>query len=83
VAQGAFADLSRAFFRVFGQTKLSVLLGFTLAAYNLDRVRSFRAKKAEEEAQPRRRAKRRQGTWGDCISREADPVPPSATGPPG
>ena len=81
--KGAFADLSRGFFRVFGQTKLSVLLGFTLAAYNLDRVRSFRAKKAEEEAKPVRRAKRRQGTLGDCLSREADAVPPSATGPPG
>ncbi len=80
--KGAFADLSRGFFRVFGQTKISVLLGFTLAAYNLDRVRSFRAKKAEEEAKPVRRAKRRLGTWNDCISRDADVVPPSATGPP-
>ena len=50
--KGAFADLSRGFFRVFGQTKLSVLLGFTLAAYNLDRIRSFRAKQAEDEAKP-------------------------------
>jgi hypothetical protein len=81
--KGAFANLSRGFFRVFGQTMVSVLLGFTLAAYNLDRIRSFRAKKAEEEAKPLRRAKRRQGTWGDCLSREADLVPPSATGPPG
>jgi len=80
--KGAFTDLSRGFFRVFGQTKLSVLLGFTLAAYNLDRVRSFRAKKTEDEAKPLRRAKRRQGTWGDCISRDDDPVPPSATDPP-
>jgi hypothetical protein len=81
--KGAFADLSRGFFRVFGQTKVSVLLGFTLAAYNLDRIRSFRAKKAEEEAKPLRRAKRRKGTWGDCLSKEADLVPPSAKGPPG
>jgi hypothetical protein len=81
--KGAFADLSRGFFRVFGQTKVSVLLGFTLAAYNLDRIRSFRAKKAEEEAKPLRRAKRRKGTWGDCGSREADLLQPSATGPPG
>jgi hypothetical protein len=79
--KGAFADLSRGFFRVFGQTKISVLLGFTLAAYNLDRVRSFRAKKAEA-AQPVRRAKRRKGTWSECISRDADVVPPSATSPP-
>jgi hypothetical protein len=35
--KGSFADLSRGFFRVFGRTKISVLLGFTIAAYNLDR----------------------------------------------
>jgi hypothetical protein len=33
--KGAFADLSRGFFRVFGRVKISVLLGFTIAAYNL------------------------------------------------
>ena len=69
----SFADLSRGFFRVFGRTKITVLLGFTVAAFNLDRVRSFRAKQAEEEANRRRRAKRRLGTWSDCMSRaEAD-----------
>jgi hypothetical protein len=61
--KGSFADLSRGFFRVFGVTKISVLLGFTIAAYNLDRIRSFRAKTAEDEAKPRTRAKRRLGTW--------------------
>jgi hypothetical protein len=38
--KGAFADLSRGFFRVVGLVKTTVLLDFTLAAYNLDRVRS-------------------------------------------
>ena len=38
--KGAFADLSRGFFQVMGLIKTTVLLGFTLAAYNLDRVRS-------------------------------------------
>ena len=53
--KGAFVDLARGFFRVFGRVKMSVLLGFTLAAYNLDRVRSFRAKHGlEEDGQPRR-----------------------------
>ena len=61
--KGSFADLSRGFFRVFGRTKISVLLGFTIAAYNLDRVRAFRAKMAEAEAKPHGRAKRRLGTW--------------------
>lgn len=81
--KGAFADLSRGFFRVFGQTKISVLLGFTIAAYNLDRIRSFKAKQAEDEAKPVRRAKRRQGIWNDCITGESEPVPANATGPPG
>ena len=81
--KGAFADLFRGFFRVFGRTKISVLLGFTIAAYNLDRVRSFRAKQAEEEGQPRRRAKRRLGTWSDCLSEEVAPVAIDAMGPSG
>ncbi len=56
--KGAFVDLARGFFRVFGQVKMAVLLGFTLAAYNLDRVRSFQAKQAEarRRAEPARPA---------------------------
>jgi ABC-type spermidine/putrescine transport system permease subunit II len=42
--KGAFVDLGRGFFRVFGQVKMPVLLGFTVAGFNLDRIRSFRAK---------------------------------------
>ena len=80
--KGAFADLSRGFFRVFGQTKISVLLGFTIAAYNLDRIRSFKAKQVEDEAAPVRRAKRRKGTWSDVITQDSESVPPKATGPP-
>jgi len=38
--KGAFANLSQSFFRVMGLVKQTILLGFTLAAYNLDRVRS-------------------------------------------
>ena len=65
--KGAFADLSRGFFRVFGQTKMTLLLGFTVAGYNLDRIRSFRAKKrAEAETKPTP-AKRRRGTWNDVV----------------
>ena len=36
--KGAFADLSRGFFQVVGLVKTTVLLGFTLAAHNLDRI---------------------------------------------
>jgi hypothetical protein len=77
--KGAFADLSRGFVRVFGQAKLSGLLGFTLAAYNLDRVRSFRAKtKPGLFGVPS--VAREHGTTS---SRGPDPVATSATRPPG
>src|SRR2546421_11770186 len=67
--KGAFADLSRGFFRVVGLVKTTVLLGFTLAAYNLDRVRSFKAKHGlDNNVQAVERPKqspdrRRYGTW--------------------
>src|SRR5579872_3827585 len=73
--KGAFADLSRGFFRVFGRVKISVLLGFTIAAYNLDRVRSFRARQPEGEHRPKYRAKRRLGIWRDLIDSTADADP--------
>ena len=41
--EGLVRRLRPGFFRVFGRVKISVLLGFTIAAYNLDRIRSFRA----------------------------------------
>ncbi len=73
--KGSFVDLSRGFFRVFGRVKTSVLLGFTLAAFNLDRIRSFRAKHGLEEGEsvqdvasnPSPRKKRRRGTWAQII----------------
>ena len=68
---------------MFGRGKISFLLGFTLAAYNLDRVRSFRAKKAEEAEQPKRRSKRRLGTWRDCIRTDPQPIDDETEGPPG
>ena len=67
---------------MLGQVKMTVLLGFTLAAYNLDRIRSFRAKQAQDEGTPRRRAKRRQGTWDDIASAFGSVVPEHTTGPP-
>jgi hypothetical protein len=71
--KGVFTDLGRGFMRVMGATKMTVMLGFTLAAYNLDGIRSFRAKHALDEQglpteKPKRtRAKRRTGTWADVI----------------
>jgi hypothetical protein len=77
--KGVFTDLGRGFLRVMGVTKMTVLLGFTLAAFNLDRIRSYRAKHAlDENRQPadkptRTRAKRRVGTWAEAIEPTTSP----------
>jgi hypothetical protein len=81
--KGAFVDLARSFFRVFGQVKMTVLLGFTVAAYNLDRVRAFRAKHDLEadgspaltSTRPTRRAKRRSGTWAQLVEMRSKAPP--------
>ncbi len=83
--KGSFVDLARGFFRVFGRVKVSVLLGFTLAAFNLERIRSFRAKHslAEDGSEIRdpcnrsARTKRRRGTWAQIVEERPQP-PPSA-----
>ena len=79
--KGAFADLGRGFFRVVGLVKTTVLLGFTLAAYNLDRVRSFKAKhgldadgRVVEKPKPRR-ARRRAGVWSEIVESSQAPPP--------
>jgi hypothetical protein len=80
--KGAFTDLGRGFIRVMGLTKTTVLLGFTLASFNLDRIRSFRAKHhLDETGQPKNkpkqtRAKRRTGTWAEVIEPPVPPPPP-------
>lgn len=79
---GGFTDLARGFFRVFGLTKITALLGFTIAAVNVDRVRAFEAKRAEEGHRSRFRVKRRVGTWRQLRSR-FESVPARSTGPPG
>jgi hypothetical protein len=81
--KGSFVDISRGFFRVFGRVKLSVLLGFTIAAYNLDRIRSFRAKQEELAAAVRYQPKRRRGTWAEAKQRAAKAPHVRSTGPPG
>jgi hypothetical protein len=71
--KGTFVDLARGFFRVMGQVKMTLLLGFTVAAFNLDRIRSFLAKQAAEKDTPKPRAKRRQGTWKQIIQGRPEP----------
>jgi hypothetical protein len=64
-----------------GLVKVTVLLGFTLAAYNLDCIRSFKAKHGLDddgqvvERAKQRRARRRSGTWAEIT--EAGPAPPA------
>jgi hypothetical protein len=73
----------RGFFRVFGLTKITVMLAFTVAGFNLDRLRSFRAKhrlqdlheSVEYPAASVARAKRRRGTWGDLVDERAQAPP--------
>lgn len=77
--KGVFTDLGRGFMRVMGVTKMTVMLGFTIASFNLDRIRSFRAKhQLDEEGRqterPRQtRAKRRTGTWAEVIEPTSSP----------
>jgi hypothetical protein len=68
--KGGFVNIQHKFFRVFGLAKMTLLLAFTVAGYNLEAIRSFLAKKeAERTAAPpkRTRKKRRTGTWADVI----------------
>jgi hypothetical protein len=64
-----------------GFVKMTALVGFTLAAYNLDRIGSFKAKHRLDDAgqvvgRPRQqRARRRSCTWTDIV--EGGPAPPS------
>jgi hypothetical protein len=78
--KGTFVNIGQKFFKVFGLVKIKVLLAFTLAAYNLETIRSFLARKAvveEESKKPRRRKKRRKQTWRDVAIRPSSgPDPP-------
>jgi hypothetical protein len=68
--KGSFVNIQHKFFRVFGLAKMTVLLAFALAGYNLEAIRSFLAKKRAERAAPppkRTRKKRRIGTWAEVI----------------
>ena len=69
--KGTFVNIGQKFFKVFGLVKIKLLLAFTLAAYNLETIRSFLARKAvetEEAKKPRARKKRRNETWRDVFA---------------
>jgi hypothetical protein len=65
--KGGFVNIERKFLRVLGRAKMMLLLAFTIAGYNRDRIRSFVAQEAHESAAPKRRAKRRKSTWKDIL----------------
>ncbi|MEX0988961.1 MAG: hypothetical protein WD206_01510 [Actinomycetota bacterium] len=80
--KGGFVNIQHKFLRVFGLAKMTLLLAFTLAGYNLEAIRSFLSKKeAERTAAPpkRTRKKRRTGTWTDVIGSDR---PESGRSPP-
>jgi hypothetical protein len=82
--KGGFANISHKFFRVFGLTKMRILLAATIVGYNLEAIRSFLAKKtAERAAAPskRTRMKRRKGTWTQILG-SPDPSASGRAPPP-
>lgn len=81
--KGGFVNIQHKFFRVFGLAKMTLLLAFTLAGYNLEAIRSFTAKKEAERvtAPPKRtRKRRRKGTWADVIGPDQSRSSPSGSG---
>jgi hypothetical protein len=81
--KGGFVNVAHKFFRVFGLTKMRILLAATIVGYNLWRIASFIVKKANEAAEaqkPRPRRKRKKGTWADVITARpaTGPDPPPA-----
>jgi hypothetical protein len=88
--KGAFVNIGQKFLKVFGLVKIKVLLAFILAAYNLETIRSFLAKKAAKARtaakHQSKRKKRRKGTWtqilGSTDRSAADPLGSGRAPPP-
>jgi hypothetical protein len=84
--KGSFVNIQHKFLRVFGLAKMTLLLAFTLTGYNLEAIRSSRAKKeaVRTTAPPRRtRRKRRTGTWADLIGSDRPESGRGRAPPPG
>ena len=73
--KGGYVNTARGFFRLFGITKITVLLAFTIAAVNLDRIRSHQAKQDADRERPRRQQPRRVGTWRHLLAAIDQPEP--------
>ena len=67
--KGGFANIAHKFFRVFGLTKMRILLAATIVGYNLEAIRSFLEKKAAKAIAAAKdqgkRKKRRKGVDAD------------------
>lgn len=81
--KGGFVNIQQKFFRVFRLTKLTFLLAFTIAGYNIDCIRSFNERKVAEaeaaETKKNHRKPHRKGTWTQLLSGarpDAGPDPP-------
>lgn len=59
--KGGFVNVQQKFFRVFRLTKLTFVLAFTIAGYNVECIRSFNARKVAEAEATEARKKRRNG----------------------
>jgi hypothetical protein len=78
--KGGFVNIQQKFFRVFRLTKLTFLLAFTIAGYNIETIRSFNARKLAEaesaEAAKKRRRKRRKAPGASSsMARRWNPDP--------
>jgi hypothetical protein len=55
---GGFVNIERKFMRVFGRTKMTIVLAFTIADFNRDRIQSFMEKVATQITKKATRGKR-------------------------
>jgi hypothetical protein len=63
--KGGFVNIRHKFMRVFGLTKMTLMLAFTVVGYNLECIRSFVTKQVVEKtasAVKKPRKRRRTGT---------------------
>jgi hypothetical protein len=69
---GGFVDLGHKFFRVFGISKLRLLLAFTIVGYNLHCISSFLTRTASKDV-PTTAVRRRSGPADDVGQRRWQP----------
>jgi hypothetical protein len=63
--QCQYTDISKGYHRVFGLEKVTMMLAFTVAGYNLECARTFR--RTHDLPKPITRPARRHGTWDDLL----------------